>query len=435
MLASFALEKIKALQPDTVYVGLSGGVDSVVLLKLAVERFGDQVRAIHIHHGLLDEAAAFEAAASAACEALDVVLISRRVDVSRSGSLEANARARRYEVFEEIVGSNEVLLLAHHRDDQVETILHTLFRGSGRFGVSGMPRERRLGRGYLLRPLIESSRDEILRYARRHDLAWVEDPSNADLTHVRNAIRHAVLPALEAQWPDVRDTLLRAMARDDAYRQVIDSEMENAFSLVRRGAGVDVMRLVELTPARRSMLIRYWIDLLGLPQPAGRALDQGLYDLLSARDDSAPLLGWQTVCLRRYRGQLFLGSNADDQPPAVTPIETPSTFFGPGRLTLFEARSSPCLIQRDDYVAQVRTAGMTLIRRHRRSLKKLMQEAGVPPWLRDRIPIVCCGDVVAALPALPDWGVPMIVADEFAPKEGEPGWSVAFNLPGEPYSA
>ena len=430
-----SFERIETLNPTTVYVGLSGGVDSVVLLHLVREAFGsERVAAIHVRHGLHADADRWQQACEVLCERLSVKCLSRQVTVAPAGSLEASAREARYRVFEEIVGDSDVLLLAHHRDDQVETILHTLFRGSARFGVTGMPAERKLGRGWLLRPLIDARRDDIVEYAKAHGLSWQEDPSNRDESHTRNFIRHTLLPALESQWPNARETLLEAMNRDAAARELIDSIAKNDLADAVRGYGIDVGMVAALPPARRIALIRYRLDSLGLPQPTQAALEQGLADLMTAREDAAPQLSWQGICLRRYRGGIYVGCEHSSGAPESVPLDAGEIVFGEGLLTLPKSNEGILLCQRDDYVAKVRSEGMEVRARHTRSIKKVMQESGIPPWLREHVPVICVGDTVAALPALPEWGVSAVIADNFAPKEGEPGLSVSFRMAGEPYS-
>lgn len=453
MLASFALERIDQLKPKTIYVGLSGGIDSVVLLHLASDVFGaGRVVAIHINHGLQSEAEAWQAHSEMACRKLGVRLESRSVTVDPTGSLETRAREARYAAFQTIVEEGDVLLLAHHRDDQVETIIHNLLRGSSTFGLMGMPAERALGHGWLIRPLLECSRADIESFARKAGLSWIEDPSNRNQTHTRNAIRHRVLPLLEASWPDVRETLLASMRRDASFRRRVDSVADDDLAMVRNGAGVNAGLLAGLPEERQFAVIRRWLDRLGLPQPTQAALAEGLRSLLTASEDRAPQLSWQGICLRRYQGEIFLGREAGGEPvagrpatglpatglpatgmPATgLPVRCGESVFGDGLLVLDVAEAG--ISQQFDYVAYPRSEGMMMTVRHSRPIKKVMQEAGIPPWLRHRIPVICVGKEVAALPALPDWGVEAVIADKFAPKEGERGLLPAFRLTGEPYS-
>lgn len=436
MFAEWALKRIESIGPERIVVALSGGIDSVVLLHLAVAQFGaSRVSAVHVHHGLAVAADEWQACCARHCEALGVELIVRMVDVEVTGNLEANARRARYEVFESVLGADDVVLLGHHSDDQVETILQNLFRGSERFGVSGMPRERRLGAGALLRPLLAVRRTEIRRWALAHELDWIEDPANVDETFTRNFLRHTLLPAVEARWPSAGRALLEAARRDADYGQVIDFAAEIDLRAVLDGAGMRLEGLSRLPIPRRLNVIRYRLEQLGLPQPGRDALAQGLEDLLGARGDSAPVLTWQGISLRRFQGRVYIVAEpADDSP--VPMIDVPAAGvveFGSGHLAV-ESVLGRGIRQRNGYVATVRRANMEIRLRHRRPIKKLLQEMGVPPWLRDRIPVICDGDVVAAVPGLPDWQVAPVIADGYVPESGESAVEMTFHMPGQPYS-
>ena len=441
MLGESGFQRIDELAPDRILVAVSGGVDSIVLLHLAAGRYGsDAVHAIHVHHGLSESADGWQRLCEQRCERLGVRLAVERVSVAATGNLEANARAARYEVFERVLDHGEVLLLAHHRDDLIETALQNLFRGDARFGVQGMPAERPLGEGLLIRPLIDVSRREIVDWARQQDLAWVEDPSNEDQTLTRNLLRHTLIPAIESAWPHARNAIAGATRRDAAYRELIDAVGRDDLEAARSGAGVLLALLEALPPARRLLMVRSWIERFGLPQPSVAALGQGLPALMSARSDAAPALAWQGVCLRRYRNHVYLCRQSDgndiDEVHLAAGGRAP---FGDGTIAVTYGGD---LAQRDGYVARMRHDGLDMLLRHRRRLKKVLQESGVPPWIRDRLPIIFLGDEVVAVPGLPDWSVPMLVADGHhagdapgdAPNGGGRGIEVTFRMPGQPYS-
>jgi len=437
MFAEWAWKRIESIGPAKIVVGLSGGVDSVALLHMTVEGYGPRrVSAVHVHHGIAAEADDWQACCERHCRSLGVELVVRRVDVEVTGNLEANARRARYEAFESVLAPGDVLLLAHHSDDQVETILHNLFRGSARFGVTGMPAERRLGDAVLIRPLIESTREAIRQWAAARELEWIEDPANADESFTRNFLRHRLLPDVEQRWPNAGRALLEASRRDEEFRQVIDFAAEIDAHSVCDGAGIRCEGLSRLPWPRQVNLLRYRLERLGLPQPGRDALARGLGDLLGARDDGEPLLTWQGVGLRRFQGRLFIVREPATNESIKGSVEIPAAGtvrFGSDELVVTPTTGYG-VRQRENYVATTRGPEMEIRLRHRRPLKKLMQEMGVPPWLRDRIPIVCDGDVVVAIPGLPDWQVTPVIADGYAPAEGEAGVEMTFRTVGQPYS-
>ena len=210
------------------WVGLSGGLDSTALLNLLVElreaRAIPPLGAIHINHQLHPDSNRWAERCAALCERLDVEFECRRVDVTDSGEgPEASARAARYGVFESLLAPGELLLLAHHLDDQVETFFLRLMRGAGARGLAGMPETRVLGAGALARPLLPVARAELEAYARDCGLDWIEDSSNRDLALDRNFLRQRVLPLLEERWSGYRLSVARSMdALADAERALIE---------------------------------------------------------------------------------------------------------------------------------------------------------------------------------------------------------------------
>ena len=205
-------------------VGLSGGLDSTVLLHaLAAAEPDVPLEAVHVDHGLHPQSTAWAAQCEQLARTLGLHLARHRVRVRETGSgVEAAARDARYECFKSLLSAGDCLLLAHHLQDQSETVLLHLMRGSGARGVRGMPADRRLGAGRLLRPLLGTPRDDLEAYARRHDLDWIDDPSNMDRVHDRNFVRHDVLPLLRERWPAADDRLTHAAALAARSRDTID---------------------------------------------------------------------------------------------------------------------------------------------------------------------------------------------------------------------
>lgn len=367
------------LSGKRVEVALSGGVDSVALLHVlgSLEGIGKySLRAIHVHHGLSPNAGGWASFCRDLCKAWKVPLSVRRVKVTKAGKgLEAAAREARYAVFRKV--PCDALVLAHHMDDQAETVLMNLLRGAGLRGASGMPARSRLGDAQLLRPFLGVSRETIVAYAREHGLGWVEDESNADESLTRNFVRRRVGPLLESRFPRWRENLARAAGH------FADAELD------------------------AKALLREFLAEQGLRAPSEAKLVEMLKQLTSG--GARTLVEHDGMRLRVYRGRLSIeaaGGPVDFAPLAWNgERRLPIPALG-GELRLRAARGrgiNPDLLGGKSCVIRLRSGGERLqpdARRPRRALKNLFQEAGVPPWERDRMPLLFCGNDLVWAPGL-----------------------------------
>ena len=351
-------------------VALSGGVDSVVLLHLVKER---GVRAIHVHHGLSPNADAWAQFCRKLCRQWEVPLTIRRVRVAKAGEgPEAAARAARYGVLKK--SPFDVVFLAHHLDDQAETVLMNLLRGAGVAGARGMPAEGRFGGKRLLRPLLGVSRDDILAYAAAHGLQWVEDESNADETLTRNFVRRRLAPLIATRFPRWRESLARA---------------------ARHFAGVEL-------DARA--LLREFLAAQGLRAPSEAKLVEMLKQLTSR--GARTLVEHEGMHLRVYRGRLSVEPAAPEAPFAPLRWQGEPRLAIPalgGELRFRRSRGRGIDAKHQSLLVRLRAGGERLQpdpRRPRRSLKNLFQEAGVPPWQRERLPLLFSGETLVWAPGL-----------------------------------
>ncbi|WP_177332299.1 tRNA lysidine(34) synthetase TilS [Pseudomonas sp. BMS12] len=392
-------------------VALSGGLDSCVLLHLLAclgRREGlPPLSAIHVHHGLQTVADTWPAHCQTLCDGLGVPLSVDYVQVDTGSSLERAAREARYAAFARNLGEGELLLTGQHRDDQAETLLFRLLRGAGVRGLAGMPAQRRLGRGWLARPLLQVSRGELEDYAHEHGLVWVEDPSNADTSLARNFLRHSVLPLLAQRWPQVAANIARTASHLREAEELLAELAEQDLAMARVPGEFDwlglpslaMAPLKELSEARQRNALRHWLAPLGvLPDSEHWA---GWCDLRDAVVDSTPVWRLAGGELRRADGRLWWLAGdwlCKPQAPGNNAAFTSSLSLpGNGRLQLLGAVPEGALELRYRQGGEV----MLLPGRGHRDLKRLLNERGVPAFVRERLPLLYRGEELLAVANLP----------------------------------
>ena len=306
--------------PTGLCVAYSGGLDSTVLLH-ALARLADRasrprLRAVHVDHGLNPQSPQWSIRCGEVATALGIDCRRLAIDARapRGASPEAWARAARRAAIAADLGAGEVLLTAHHADDQLETVLLQLLRGGGPAGIAGMPRLAPFGRGWQLRPLLEFSRDSLHRWAVAARLDWVEDPTNLDLAFDRNYLRHSVLPSLRARWPQATRTIGQAAALTAETVELAAVLAESDFASVREGLTLPIAALGALSEPRQRAVLRAWLAGHGLPLPSVRTLAALRRDLWLAAADRVPCARWQEARVYRYRGRLYADRS---RPPAV----------------------------------------------------------------------------------------------------------------------
>lgn len=393
-------------------VAFSGGLDSTVLLHLLVRLRERQklppISAIHVHHGLQAVADDWVEHCRAQCAVLSVPFEVRHVQVDGAASLERAAREARYAVFAELLGQGEVLLAAQHRDDQAETLLLRLLRGAGVRGLAAMPVSRSLAAGWLVRPLLGIGRAELEGWAHGQGLGWIEDPSNRDVRLARNFLRHEILPRLARHWPAASAVL----ARDAEQLGEADALLGELAMLDLRAAGtpaepdwlplpsLQLAPLQALSEARQRNALRHWLrPLTLLPEREHWA---GWSDLRDAAVAAAPLWRLAGGELQRAGGRLWWLSGAWLQAPAPVAVPwgdpaQPLALPGNGRVWLERPVPAGALQIRYRAGGEV----LELPGRGHRDLKRLLQESGVPVFVRGRLPLLYAGGRLVALANLP----------------------------------
>ncbi|WP_251977049.1 tRNA lysidine(34) synthetase TilS [Salinicola avicenniae] len=391
-----------------VWVALSGGLDSSLLLHVTAplaHARGLSLRAIHINHGLQATAVDFETHCRDLCDRLAVPLTVVPVEVVPDGvGIEAAAREARYRAFRQHLAAGDLLLLAQHADDQAETFLLAALRGSGVRGLAAMPPLRQEAGIVIARPWLSLSRAALVEEASQRKVSWVEDPTNGDDGYDRNYLRLRVLPALAERWPQGA----RALARSADWLQEADDLLGELAAQDLSAAGGEPARLAitalrPLRESRRRLLIRHALERLGVPPIPRSRLAELDRQLLGAGEDRQVCVDWRGGEARLWRETLYLMAPLAPVAPdwqrewdGRASLETP---WGVHRIALMPLEDRDVVAS---FRVTVRRGGecLRLEGRGRRDLKRLLQQAGVPPWQRERLPLIWHGDALIAVPGV-----------------------------------
>jgi tRNA(Ile)-lysidine synthase len=420
-------------------VAFSGGADSTALVHALASLAGERLRitALHADHGLAPDSALWAAHCRRVCNALGVPISVRKLNVRTDPAqgVEASARHERYRWFAGELGVNDVLLTAHHRDDQAETVLLRLLRGAGVRGLAGIPAVRPLGAGRLVRPLLGFAREELLAYNRRHDLPWIEDPANRDAHFNRSYLRRDILPRLQERWPAVTQRLAQTAHHHREAATLLEGLAEG--DIAEAGLGpipwapgyrARAVPLERLAPERQANALRHMLRQCGFEAPSTPCLQRALERLLRQSPCGASCAFCEGLVLRRYDDWLELAGPL----PPVSPrwqwtwTDFPEPLALPelgvrlhadtaknGALALDRMAAGPVTVRLRRGGERVRLPGRT----HRHTLKNLLNEARVPPWHRDRLPLLYVGGEIAALAGV-------CACAPFACAPGEHGWRI-----------
>lgn len=417
-------------------LGYSGGLDSSVLLHLLAalrNELGFTLSAVHVHHGLSAHADAWAEHCRAECARLDVPLAVRRVEVVAGDlGLEAAAREARYRVYGEQAA--DFIVLAHQRDDQAETLLFRLLRGTGAHGLAAMAEQRGERDKAVLRPLLAVPRQSLREYAGEHALGYVEDDSNGDLALTRNWLRHAVFPLLDQRFPSCRQVFARTAEQLGESAELLDALARIDLAAAADGPGLGLAAWTRLGPARARNLLRYWLRGEAGAVPSRAWLEDAWNQCAGARPDRHPELPIAGRVLRRRGEHIVLA----DAPAAALPGgewhwhgENDLVLGEHGRLRFSEANgaglAARCLTAEGARIAW-RAGGERLrpdCRRPARTLKNLLREGGVSFEARGRLPLLWIGDRLA-------WAAGLGVDCAFQAGPGEPGWLISWCPPGPP---
>lgn len=403
-----ALGRVFQLAPvKGIVLAYSGGLDSHVLLHLAsqfkVFHPHIPIHAIHINHQIQTISAQWVEHCREQCAVLNIPLIVKtlNLDLTTGDSLEALAREARYQAFIEELQAGEALLTAHHQDDQAETFLLNLLRGAGVEGLAAMPEIRSLGQGYVIRPLLHFSRDELEQYASTYQLDYINDPSNNDTRFNRNLLRHEVLPLLEQRWPATKVLLARAAQYQQEALELNQQLLLHYLPQVQgtKAHTLSVTQVLQYSPIMQKALIRTWLKQLGFLVPEAKRLDSILTEVLLAKVDANPLVKWSGCEVRRYRDDLY----------ALKPLSTPTIcqeWDGLVPIIFNEYLIQPQVVAKyfkthsnPTFNLRTRRGGERFWHgKQRIDLKTYWQTKGVPQWERERRPLIYLGDELVCVP-------------------------------------
>ena len=375
-----------SLEGKNIVVALSGGIDSVVLLHYLHAHYPDDCRAIHCNHHLSKHCDEWDEFCKNLCNKLSIPYSNVDIFIENESNIEENARKKRYHSLSTNLKENEVLCTAHHQNDQAETLLLQLFRGAGVAGLASMPKSKPLGKGVHYRPMLNIKKSEIIEYAKDNHLSWVEDDSNTNTNFRRNFLRLNIIPKLETAYKNLAKTLTRsakhqseALALIQALAKIDIQERQ----LVNPSHQINIQRLAQLDTLRIKNVIRYHLSSLKFLAPSDKVMKQ-ILDLLPAKEDANPLVNWDQFEIRRYQGELYFINNQAEKNTNFCPFHA-------------EFENLP------NFAIRYRAEGQRIKlpgKNHSQSLKKVLQDANIPPWERSSLKMYYIKDELRAMERL-----------------------------------
>ena len=368
-----------------IVIALSGGIDSVVLLHFLNSHYPGNIRAVHINHNLSKHSKDWSLFCKELCHKQGVEFKSIDINIKTSSNVEENARKKRYNSLKSDLSKNEVLCTAHHQEDQSETFLLQLFRGSGVAGLASMPKMKSFADTFLYRPFLNISKQLIVDYATKYNLDWVEDDSNINLNFKRNLLRLEFIPKLESGFEGVIKNISRSAYHQSEALKLINDLAKidiEKFNLVINHK-IQVLPLTELPERRVANVLRYYIAQRGFLMPSNKVLTE-LISVLRAKDDAKVILKWHLYEVRRYDNELYFFDGEPDRSNEDCPL-----FNKLKDQTNFTIR-----FRQDGQ--RVRLKG----KKHSSSLKKILQSANIPPWERDKLRMYYINDTLVGMESI-----------------------------------
>lgn len=396
-------------------IGLSGGIDSIVLLHLLAE-LNINLRAVHIHHGLSPNADSWATFCEQACKQLNIPFLLEKVSVDSSKGIEAGARTARYQAIGKIIKPHEVFVTAHHLDDQAETFLLALKRGSGIKGLSAMQAVGFWQKFTIFRPLLDVSKSELKQYASQYELTWIEDESNQDNQYDRNFLRNQVLPILNQRWQRFNQMVARS-AHHCAEQQILleellSHELERYADFAEKCLNIEAFPQFSL--AKQQQLIRLWLEKCGEQMPSTAQIIQVIHQMIFTNVDKNPQIKLANYWLRRYQYHLYLTNKVIDLDNFCQPLFAQKSLTLPDGIGELQHLGEAIIYKKSGKIdrlllpealvnasLQVKLAHQGKVKRYgnpmREEMKKLYQKTKIPVWLRKRTPLIFFKDQLVFL--------------------------------------
>lgn len=397
---------IQQLGLHQLVLGLSGGLDSMVLLELChqlTQSLAIKLKAVYIHHGLSANADKWAEFCQQQCQKRNIAFEVHKVQLNPAANIEAQARAARYSALSAFVTTPQTALLtAHHADDQLETLLLALKRGAGPAGLSGIAALQPFAAGWLVRPLLDFSREQLETFAKQQQLDWIDDESNNDSRFDRNFLRLQVIPLLQQRWPAFRQNALRSVTHIQQQQQFVEKQLAQLLPTVMHGTELDLKLLVTQDLTTQKLLVRSWLALTGLNPPTGW-LERFFAELIGAKADAQPLLELDEYQIRRFADKAYITKVAE-APRAGVLLEIKSglvlnTVVGQFRLNRENKGTALLLTDESLYLVfglfslPFKPAG----ERQSKELKQWLKLWGIPPWQRGHLPVLVQNNQVVAV--------------------------------------
>lgn len=419
-------------------IAYSGGLDSHVLLHAMSQlraKYSDlEITALHVNHAISPNAKIWSAHCGKICEELNIPL---KINVIPSylipkKNIEARLRTIRYQILKENLNSDAVLLTAHNKNDQAETILLQLIRGSGVKGLSGMPMKKKIGGSILIRPLLNFTRADLAVYAQQNNLQWVEDESNQNLKFNRNYIRHDILPKLESRWSTVIHTLDRSAKlcseTEDLINEVAEQDISYVIDLKKQA--LNIAKLQQLSTFRQKNVLRKWLKNFVELSPGSVIIQKIQREIIHAREDAKPVMNFSNMQIRRYQNYLYL-TKSNTAPKISSPnwdLQQPFILYEQNMRLIAVKKKGIGLLTANkltNIAIRFRNPAERFhphTRQGSHPLKKLFQEWKIPPWQRDQVPLLYVDNELAMVP---NYGV----AKKFVTRhEDEEGYEVVWEV-------
>ncbi len=412
------LQKLKSAQH--IYIAYSGGIDSHVLLHLCATypELKAKITAVYVHHGLQPKAESWAIHCQQQAAQVEVKFQLLRVNAfpKNGQSPEEAARDARYQALEKLIHENDVLLVAQHQEDQLETVLLQLFRGAGVQGLAAMPREIGFSQGKMLRPFLDVSKQSIQEYAQTHHLTWVEDPTNQCDDFDRNFLRNQIVPLLKTRWTNVAKTVSRSANHCANAQQLLNELAENLFAQVMTGSPLNdwqsctstlsISKLLQLDSNQQQLVIRQWFKQQNLQMPSTDFIDNIFKTVIAAKPSAEPQLKKSGIVIRRYQDKLYCSKDLPGfkNLEGLVWVQSENQILLPDNSILqrYPAHSGipVSLWQAANVTIKFRQGGEKISlagRKGQHTLKNLFQENAIPPWERDLIPLLYFDNILIAV--------------------------------------